>query len=333
MSTLRASPEMRTAEEIEQARKAAEASARTFAAAESDERLAESHRAKAGEHLARAAERAAEATSTVDAALRATASCALEAELAEPHREYIPSDVVAVGPETTWMRRAEIALGRTIQQRRKGIAHLRALESAIVVARHAYTMADSDRLRAAEACTAAREAEAVGRRVFEEAGSALFNAYRSWQAKLIELAPTGADEAEERFSAWLERRTGLNPLRRAGEAAHREAVARLASDQFRIKTQLDDGEQICRALRTEIVALEQGVSPTPAAPPTRRADRSTLPGAPLWRLCDFRPNVPVASQAGIEAALEASGLLDAWVLPDGRLVDPHTYGRCFSRGP
>jgi uncharacterized protein (TIGR02680 family) len=324
VSTLRASPEMRTAEEIEQARKTAEASTHAFASAEIDERTAEAHRARAGEHLARAEERAAETTSTVDAALRATASCALEAELAEPHREYIPLNVVGGEPETTWTRRAEIALGRAIQQRRKGITHLRALESAVVAARHAYTMADTDRVRAADACTAAREAEAVGRRLFEEAGIALFNAYRSWQAKLIELAPRGADEFEETFSAWLERRIGVNPLRLGGEAAHREAIARLSSEIFRIKTQLASSEQICSVLRAEIAGLEQGASPSPIAPATRRADRSSLPGAPLWRLCDFRPNVPVASQAGIEAALEASGLLDAWVLPDGRLVDPDT---------
>ncbi|WP_202806035.1 TIGR02680 family protein [Actinopolymorpha alba] len=60
----------------------------------------------------------------------------------------------------------------------------------------------------------------------------------------------------------------------------------------------------------------------PPPPYTRGLDRSTLPGAPLWRLVSFKPDVDPSTQAGVEAALEASGLLDAWVFPDGRLDAP-----------
>jgi uncharacterized protein (TIGR02680 family) len=324
VSTLRASPEMRTADEIEQARKVAEATAATLATANIDERTAGVHLAKANERLARAEERNVEATSTLDDVLGKTGALALEAELTEAHREHVPATASASGPETTWMRRSEPALGRAIQHQRKSITHLRALESAVAAARHAYTAADTDRVRAGDACTAAREAEAVGRRTFEEAGIALFNAYRTWRARLVELAPIQADALEEAFNVWLERRVGMSPLRAAGEAAHREAIGRLSGEHSKIKTQLDGSEQICAALRAEIAALEQGVSPSPAPSATRPADRTGRPGAPLWRLCDFRPGIPASSQAGIEAALAASGLLDAWVLPDGTLLDPQT---------
>jgi hypothetical protein len=57
------------------------------------------------------------------------------------------------------------------------------------------------------------------------------------------------------------------------------------------------------------------VEPTPAE--WRTADRTGRPGAPLWRLLDWREHVEGRTQAGIEAALQAAGLLDAWVLPDG----------------
>ena len=324
VSTLRASPEMRTADEIDQARKVAEATAATSSTATIDERTAAAHWAKADERRARAEEKAAETTSTFDDVLRNTMSLALEAELAEAHREHIPATVAACGPETTWMRRAELGLGRAIQHQRKSTGHLRTLESAVAAARHAYTAADADRVRAGDACTAAREAEAVCREAFNEAGVALFNSYRSWRARLIELSPIEPDTLEETFSAWLERRTGVSPLRAAGEAAHREAIARLSGEHFKVKLQRDGSEQICASLRAEIAALEQGVSPSPVASATRPADRTGRPGAPLWRLCDFRPGIPASSQAGIEAALEASGLLDAWVLPDGSLVDPET---------
>jgi uncharacterized protein (TIGR02680 family) len=324
VSTLRASPEMRTADEIEQARKVAEATAATLATANFDERTAAAHLTKANERLVGAEEKAVDAASTLDAVLRNTGSLAFEAELAEAHREHIPATAAASGPETTWMRRAELALGRAILHQRKSIMHLRVLESAVAAARQAYAAADTDRVRAGDACTVAREAEAVGRRTFEEAGVALFNAYRTWRARLVELAPIQADALEEAFNIWLERRVGMSPLRAAGEAAHREAIGHLSAEHSKIKTQLDSSEQICAALRAEIAALEQGVSPSPVPSATRPADRAGRPGAPLWRLCDFRSGIPASSQAGIEAALEASGLLDAWVLPDGTLLDPAT---------
>ncbi|MEV6910948.1 TIGR02680 family protein [Amycolatopsis sp. NPDC051071] len=61
---------------------------------------------------------------------------------------------------------------------------------------------------------------------------------------------------------------------------------------------------------------------TPAAPRTRTADRAEMSGAPLWRLVDFDGSVGESDQAGIEAALEGAGLLDAWVNSHG-VVDGH----------
>lgn len=51
----------------------------------------------------------------------------------------------------------------------------------------------------------------------------------------------------------------------------------------------------------------------PESPRTRTADRGLFTGAPLWRLVRFAGGVPDAVQGPIEAALQASGLLDAWV--------------------
>jgi uncharacterized protein (TIGR02680 family) len=62
----------------------------------------------------------------------------------------------------------------------------------------------------------------------------------------------------------------------------------------------------------------------PVAPRTRTSDRASLAGAPLWRLVDFAPAVPEAMHGGIEAALAAAGLLDAWVSADGRVVGHDT---------
>jgi uncharacterized protein (TIGR02680 family) len=59
----------------------------------------------------------------------------------------------------------------------------------------------------------------------------------------------------------------------------------------------------------------------PPTPHARGADvRTGRAGAPFWQLVDFRDEVPATQRALLEAALEASGLLDAWISPDGRLM-------------
>ncbi|MBE8518144.1 TIGR02680 family protein [Amycolatopsis sp. H6(2020)] len=58
----------------------------------------------------------------------------------------------------------------------------------------------------------------------------------------------------------------------------------------------------------------------PATPPTRTTDRTAMTGAPLWRLIDFAAGTPSGTAAAVEAALEGSGLLDAWVGPRGEVA-------------
>lgn len=70
---------------------------------------------------------------------------------------------------------------------------------------------------------------------------------------------------------------------------------------------------------------ERLADPQPPPPPGRSALRAPGTGAPLYRLVDFSPDLPPDARTSLEAALEASGLLDAWVCADGRVLDPHTH--------
>ena len=67
--------------------------------------------------------------------------------------------------------------------------------------------------------------------------------------------------------------------------------------------------------RRQAIAAEADDAPPPL--PWRGGGRHGRAGAPLWRLVRFADGVGPADAAGIEAALEAAGLLDAWVRPDG----------------
>ena len=107
------------------------------------------------------------------------------------------------------------------------------------------------------------------------------------------------------------------------------AAARAALDQ-RERAGLDERQ----ALETESDRLRSGIDPAPPAPLWRGSGtRESQPGAPLWQLVDFHPAMPAAKRAGLEAALLASGLLDAWVTPGGRLQDPHWHDAAWLPRP
>lgn len=77
-------------------------------------------------------------------------------------------------------------------------------------------------------------------------------------------------------------------------------------------------------LEEEVRRLSDETDLPPSPPSTRTTVRMAMAGSPLWRLITFREGVPLPVQAAVEAALEASGLLDAWVSPyDGIALPGH----------
>jgi len=114
--------------------------------------------------------------------------------------------------------------------------------------------------------------------------------------------------------------TVLTVARRARDAAapalarYREAEAASAADRRAAETELATTTR-----RRDEVAAEQ--DPAPGAPGWSRDPRGPNDGVPLWRLVDFGPGLDAATMAGLEAALEASGLLDALVQPNGAVLD------------
>ncbi|MGW5465689.1 TIGR02680 family protein [Streptomyces sp. NPDC003996] len=78
---------------------------------------------------------------------------------------------------------------------------------------------------------------------------------------------------------------------------------------------------------------ERRTDPEPPVPYHRVAERAPGTGAPFYRLVDFTDDLSPAHRAGLEAALEASGILDAWVGADGALVDPGTRDTLLLAGP
>ncbi|MCX2970507.1 MULTISPECIES: TIGR02680 family protein [Streptomyces] len=78
---------------------------------------------------------------------------------------------------------------------------------------------------------------------------------------------------------------------------------------------------------------ERRTDPEPPVPYHRVAERTPGSGAPFYRLVDFTDDLTPADRTGLEAALEAGGILDAWVGADGALVDPRTRDTLLRPGP
>jgi uncharacterized protein (TIGR02680 family) len=112
-------------------------------------------------------------------------------------------------------------------------------------------------------------------------------------------------------------------------AATTEAVARLVAE---VRTEHAVARRDIAATRRDVEAerarlvaerdeLAEGHRVEPV-PPAWRTGRDGRAGAPLWRLVDLRPGVAADQLDGVEAAVAASGLIDAWVSPEGTLDLP-----------
>ncbi|GDY33111.1 TIGR02680 family protein [Gandjariella thermophila] len=100
---------------------------------------------------------------------------------------------------------------------------------------------------------------------------------------------------------------------------HVQAVREVAQAAQRRRTELAG---LIGDRDAELAALRSGAQSVPSRHPYGSAERDHADGAPFYRLVDFAPALGDAERAGLEAALQASGLLDAWVTREGRVADP-----------
>ncbi|QKW09675.1 TIGR02680 family protein [Streptomyces sp. NA04227] len=172
---------------------------------------------------------------------------------------------------------------------------------------------DEARTRLAEAI--ARRDEASG--AWDQALATQAERLLAWAEGCTELRIADPGELAARAAAEADVRAlveaAARPLEQ--EIATVEATARAARQGLR-----DERNR----LEEEVRRLSGETDLPPPPPPTRTTVRTATAGAPLWRLVAFREDVPLPVQAAVEAALEASGLLDAWVSPyDGITLPGH----------
>ncbi|MEV5200297.1 TIGR02680 family protein [Streptomyces sp. NPDC053720] len=312
-AALRESPEMRSARNLEQAHHEVERTARAAERADSDrDQAARLHdkglqRLGTAENRLRAADRHAQNT------YRQAAEAAATARVVLPTND-LPDD----GRAPSELRGA---VEESVERGRRALAHV--TELARTAARtseerrtHAVRLdeAEADRSAAAEELGRAEE-DAV------RAGRALLDEVRTRARGWTELAYADEPGLLDELQEWVGRLHSPYPARAEAARAHSAAAARLAEQAAAAGRRRAELTGQADGLRQELAALEAGGRRPPQPPHTRTPGlRERLTGAPLWRLVDFENRLSAAEQAGLEAALEASGMLDAWVLPSGTVL-------------
>jgi uncharacterized protein (TIGR02680 family) len=212
-----------------------------------------------------------------------------------------------------------------IERQRTGVARIETLLCELGLAQHALaTSRQATEQRAADLFESAERRDGA-REVVAESGRAYALAARAHLQGATELALGDHASAFAELEQWLETLHGSNPLEQAISAAGHHAVRGLERAEAGTRTRAEETRGQISELERETAELEAGVHPVPEPPPTRGTDvRANRAGAPLWQLTEFRDGLDDGRRAGVEAALQASGILDAWVTPSGELVDPHT---------
>jgi uncharacterized protein (TIGR02680 family) len=290
----------------------AEAHARAESAAAAAQNAADDAKAAGERASARAAAAAGALSDAVEAAEAAgipTAHATVLAELAagdDPARDALASDKAV----TT----------AAVERLREAILRIHDLLQVLTETERQFATATK-----AEANAESRRAEALVR---SDAAAAIVEAELTKHISRVELALAALtelrvdDDAFEAFTQWARVRDSDNPAVAALHADATKKRSHLAALKAAADARLSQLEEQAGTLTAEIAALESGVTPEPPAAPTR------LPAAsdalPLWRAVSFADGVNDQDRAGLEAALEGSGLLTAVLRPDasGTLLNP-----------
>lgn len=325
LDTLRSGPAMEDANRLDGAKRDVSAREQALRQAESSTEEAKKRLERSNEEMAEAAERMDEADRHVT---RLRTACLAGAEGAGLAASYAASPLAtlprsSIGELTTGAFEAAcIDLRAGISQRRVQISHLRKrhAETDTAATQHANTRRSRDeKLETHDAALAKRE-EADAQ--VEDEGKRVQLAWDQHFAGLnqLQLRFDDVQASLGPLSDWVSTLDGENPARRLLRQAQQETSTSLARRRVALETRREAVDQESTILSVERSQLEAGVDKMPPVPYTRKSDtRKVRPGLPFWQAVNFQDHVGGERRAGLEAALEASGLLDAWISPDGRL--------------
>jgi uncharacterized protein (TIGR02680 family) len=317
-TALQQSPEMRDAEALKAAGQDAERLGSFAAAREADRRSARETVRRRETRFAQAREDA----DTEDEAFRearvAAQEAATDALLTAGHEAVLAELDADTAPYVAAGRAGDELIDKQISalsQLEVLLGQARTANAALRAARGEVDRITGEQQAAGDRITSA------GDTVIERA-TVLVEEYTHYLAGAEHVRVAEPEDVLAALEAWTGRPVGSNPAASAVDDAVRVATAELSRRQAEVDAHRAVAMRERAATEEEIGRLREGGHDTPPPPHTRaEGSRNGRAGAPLWKVVDFAAGVPDDHRAGIEAALEASGILDAWVTPDGELRD------------
>ncbi|MGQ0503960.1 MAG: TIGR02680 family protein, partial [Myxococcaceae bacterium] len=315
--TLRASEAFRGLDALSDAEAAARRAESTASRARAALKTSQQSATRARDAVQRAEAESAEEKTTLERAKTSSLSAAQSAALEPSHSAGLAA------LETGDLAGAGAVFTSSLRIRTEAIAALRALQKKVTEATQAVEKAWERVTFADETVSDAQNRLQQAETVEQRARQRLLEDVGRWSEgcrrlkvdleALLELLP---EEMRPSLAPLIQlARDTLEEVLRSAKAAHA-----LTLEQQ-------------RALRSEREQVASSQHRPPAASAWRSPRSLDRLGAPLYLLCDFKPEVSAADRAGLEAALEASGLLDAWVMPDGQVLDAKTFEAWLSPAP
>ena len=323
LEALRDSPFQRDAIALEGARKQAEDCQRQLAQATADAVARDQRLGETELELANRQAGCDQLSKELATLLGELDKAAAAASFLADHKLHFPA--MTAWPEgADWLGQMKDAIEDRVRQRGEAILHLIQLHATCAAAHTELQGAQDREIAAEQLVTTEREVERQHEEQLQSWSEQLLVDFANWTTSLVWLHPEENSRLAEGMVHWLE--TGLasdralpSILEQAVTAAEGERRGELA----RVEKRLEDFEHQIALLKAEQSDLEMGRHTPPPIPLTRDpAIRDQIDGAPLWQVCDFREDLDDTQRAGLEAALESAGLLDALVTPDGTLKLP-----------
>ena len=349
---LQADPAMRDAERLEQLRQDADRKEKAAQVQEADRDRHTGQVRRYADKAAQTAHRAGTGRDKLAEALREAATTAVDAGCAQQHQATVaaldgasresggldafpPADQAGGGhravaayldapeaPAANILAQARRDAQAIADRQARAIAQLERLLADVAGARGQLQAAQEAENRRSAEVQAAADRVTTADLAVEERMRLILDGYRSYLSGLAELRVADPDELIATLESWGLTGEGTNPAAATIDHAVRVTGAELGQLAGKLGSQRTRHVTRARELTEQIGRLRAGGHDAPPVPPTRAPGiRDGRPGAPLWRVTEFAPGLGDDERAGVEAALEAAGILDAWVTPDGNLVD------------
>ena len=311
---LQRDPAMRDARELDHRREDARRQGETAQDRDQSRERLTGEVARRSATATQAGQHASAAGNDLHAAQDTAAAAAGAARCAAGHEQ-------AIGGWREDLPRARRAAQEVADRQAAAIGQLERLLAEVAARSSALEAASAEVDRLTAEVQTATERLAVAEQNSAERAVELARGYQVYLRGLTELRVADPDELIDLVTAWAATGNGENPARQVIDDAARSAADALSRRGAQLSDRRDAFTKTAAELTAEIARLEAGGHDAPPAPHTRDPRiRDTRPGAALWKVTDFAPGVPEEHRAGLEAALESAGILDAWLTPDGELI-------------